>query len=82
MNNLYPYIYMDKPFYDTFWPLVICVCTFDQQQKIYTLYGLSNEHSYQVSFQWFLKRRLKCKSLRMMMPSTDDNGHQVIQYLT
>ena len=36
--------------------------------------GPFNEHSYQVWFQltpWYQRRRLKCKSLRMTMLSTD-----------
>ena len=63
INNWYPNIWT-HPFWHIWASCFFCV-----QQKTHKICrGLSNEHSYYVWFklsQWFQRRRLKCKCLRM-----------------
>ena len=65
---------MDTPFLIPL-GILFLLCTSDQLKNTHKLCrGPSTEHSY----QWFQRRRLKCKSLWKTMTTTTDDGHQVM----
>ena len=74
INNFYLFIWT-HPF-DTFVPVVSFV-NFSSTKTHKLCKELSSKHLFQVWFQLVLRRRLKCKSLRMTTPtSTDVQGWQ------